>query len=393
MDDIRLTPEMMAALRRLILGHTGTDAAQLAADRAEAAIEAEYVNSTGLLAEMVRSWIESDEFAATWRSNPSFARASEGALTASMVGDLRDLVLGRTPMNGSATTDVTDPAAAEELAYITRSEDLSGIVRSWIESDEFFEMWSRNETFRRVQGFEQLSTGATEERLLVHIHIPKTAGTSLNKAIEAHLPFGTSFAQRTPAELLAMPIGRLASARFIAGHFGFTIIELLRFRDPYIVTMARDPHEQIPSMWRFLRREGRIPDDLRFEDWIKHATEGPGRNPQTRALVRMMQMSGVTDSTRGWIFPPIETDEMLAEALDRRFGEVDLAAPSERVADLYRRIVRDCALPGEPAAEFPHLNTTDRAPISDEGRELIDSVTQLDRRFYELCTERWEADA
>ena len=73
-----------------------------------------------------------------------------------------------------------------------------------------------------------------------------------------------------------------------------------------------------------------------------------------------------------------------------RFATLDLAAPSERVADLYRRIVRECELPDAPVAEFPRLNTTDPEPISDEARELIDAITPLDRRFHELCIERWE---
>ena len=253
-------------------------------------------------------------------------------------------------------------------------------------------MWSRNTTFSRAQGFDAMRDPQNAERLLVHVHIPKTAGTSLNKALESHFPVGDSFAQRTPGELLAMPIARLASARFISGHFGFSMVDMLRFRDPFVVTMSRDPLEQVPSAWRFLRREGRIPQDLSLERWIVDEEFGPGPNSQTRAFVRLFQTTGFTESPiRGWLFHRNETTEELAAALEQRMGEVHLAAPSERVADLYRRIVRDLDLPGAPVTDFPRLNTTERSPISDEARELIESTTPLDRRFHELCTARWES--
>ena len=315
MDEASLTPEMVARLRRLILGHVDGDPDRLAADRAEAATELDYIATTGLLAE---------------------------------------------------------------------------IVRSWIDSDEFVETWSSNATFRRAQGFEALESASMHHRPLIHVHIPKTAGTSLNTALASHFPTGEVFAQRTVDQLLATPLGRLVSYRFLAGHWGFSAVELLAFRDPFTFTMSRDPHEHVPSLWRFLRREGRIREDIRLEEWIIKP-DGPGSDPQTRSFVRRMSVVGLELAPFGdWRFPRTETDAQLAEELPMRFATLDLAAPSERVADLYRRIVRECELPDAPVAEFPRLNTTDPEPISDEARELIDAITPLDRRFHELCIERWE---
>ncbi len=86
---------------------------------------------------------------------------------------------------------------------------------------------------------EEAIDGST--RPLIHIHFPKTAGTTLNRVIASHLPPLGSFWQRSLAELPALPLARLKSFRFIAGHYGFTAADLLAFRNPIVFSMAHEP--------------------------------------------------------------------------------------------------------------------------------------------------------
>jgi hypothetical protein len=107
---------------------------------------------------------------------------------------------------------------------------------------------------RRSGPAPRLDPGST----LVLLHIPKTAGTALRRALDplfapdelAHIylpPGGIPMTAFT-----ALPEEQRAGLRFVAGHFPWGIHELLP-RPVQYVTVLRDPVERVRSLYDHLR--------------------------------------------------------------------------------------------------------------------------------------------
>lgn len=300
--------------------------------------------------------------------------------------------LGRSPSDAAIDDEKQLEQSRAEIEFLESSGRFTHLVASWIASDEFKYQWTRNPFFEPVLGLDDLEQMNRSVRPLIHIHIPKTAGTTLNTAIASHLPPLSSFSQQSLGELLALPLARLLSFRFISGHYGFTAADLLAFRNPIVFSMARDPLELYPSNWRYYRREQIISESLSLEEWL--ATTADLRNVQTRMLTVDMSETGPTQfDGHGWIINSANSDENLQRMLQPAVDRLDYLAPSENVEDLYRLLHAKAGLPGEPLETVPSLNTTKREEISSEAAEMILEMSQVDSELYRLAQSRWATDS
>ncbi|CAM8631154.1 hypothetical protein MCETE7_00686 [Acidimicrobiia bacterium] len=300
--------------------------------------------------------------------------------------------LGRSPSDASIDDEKQLQQSRDEIEFLERSGNFHHLVSSWMASDEFKYQWTRNPFFNTVLGLEDLKQTDKTIRPLIHIHIPKTAGTTLNRAISSHLPTLASFSQRSLAELLALPLARLLSFRFIAGHYGFTAVNLLAFRNPIVFSMARDPLELYPSKWRYFHREQIISESLSLEEWL--ATTPGLRNSQTRGFTLNMSETGPAYfEPHEWVVNSANSDENLLRMLQPSIDRLDYLAPSENVDDLYLLLHAKAGLPGDPLERVPRLNTTEREEISSEATELIREMSQVDSELYRLAQLRWAADS
>jgi hypothetical protein len=124
---------------------------------------------------------------------------------------------------------------------------------------------------RHVTAFAQRLHAAEGRRLcptrVVFLHLPKTAGSSVNAYFKARL--GGSWRGQaltvTDAALARPGMARLAAgARFVGGHFGAGALEAVG-PDAFRFTVLRDPLERLASAWRFFqshrRRELHMPFD------------------------------------------------------------------------------------------------------------------------------------
>jgi hypothetical protein len=309
-------------------------------------------------------------------------------LTARDLTKLRLQFLGRNPTDAEIDAPGEAAHSRDELHHLGASNDLTELLASWSASDEFVYRWTRNPLFAAAQGLDALGAVDNTIRPLIHVHVPKTAGTSLNESIAAHLSPLQSFSQRPLAELLALPLARLMSFRFISGHFGFSVADLVRFRNPILFSMARNPLEHYPSMWRYFIREGVIDASSSLEDWL---TSAPGlRNSQTRSLTSNLLARGPVDfELHGWIIDVVNSDEMLDEMLRPAVERLDYLAPSDNVAELYKLLHHAAELPGVPIEIVPRLNATERIEISAVATEIILEMSQVDAEYFRLACSRW----
>jgi hypothetical protein len=314
------------------------------------------------------------------------------SLSVHQLTQFRLALLGRNPSAAEIDDEKQLEQSRGEIRFLQSSGNIIDLLSSWIESAEFKYQWTRNELFAPVQGLDDLENLDLSVRPLVHIHIPKTAGTTLNWAIASHLSPLDSFSQRSLAELLALPLARLLSFRFIAGHYGFTAADLIGFRNPIVFSMARDPLELYPSKWRFFRQQKIVRDSISFEEWLTTAPDL--RNYQVRALTTNLRETGpVRLEPHGWIIEEAKTDEDLQRLLAPAIEQLDYLAPSENVDDLYRILHAEAGLPGEPHEILPRLNTTERAEISSEATEIILEMSRVDVEFYRQARLRWATDS
>ncbi|MEN9647025.1 MAG: Sulfotransferase family [Actinomycetota bacterium] len=306
-------------------------------------------------------------------------------LDADQLTRLRHAVLGRTA-DDAGDPDAEAAQSEAELRHAAVSPNaLVEVVLSWTASDEFTYRWPINPMFRAVQGVDRLDRIDPATRPVAHVHIPKTAGTSLNLAISSHLGPNEAVHSRPFEHLLTMPVARLMGLRYLAGHHGFTGADLLRDRDPLVVSMAREPVDMYASMWRYHTKLGLLPPGMSLEQWLRERAKP---NIQSRQFLLHL-LDGNRGDPRD--HDPVDerrTEAMIADFLPHALERIHLLAPTERAAELYLEIHRTVHLPGPPV-EFPRANTTEPAPIADEARELIHERSRGDRQFYAAAVQRW----
>jgi hypothetical protein len=127
--------------------------------------------------------------------------------------------------------------------------------------------------------------------MLIFVHLPKTAGTTLARIIERN--YGSAavlslYGSSTGEELATMSAAALAQFRAVMGHFSFGAHRFLPTPSPYI-TMLREPVDRVISHYYFVRRqpEHYLYDTARrltLRDFVVECGTEEPNNDQTRLL-------------------------------------------------------------------------------------------------------------
>ena len=135
------------------------------------------------------------------------------------------------------------------------------------------------------------SNGA--EEAIIFLHLPKTAGTTLNRLIEREYPLREMYSvdpvlyEWSSARLRKLSERRLRRTRIFKGHMLFGLHEVLPQPATYI-TVLRDPVERVLSAFYFMRSHKLHPLywKLRKEKWTveKFAQRYPRNNVQCKII-------------------------------------------------------------------------------------------------------------
>ncbi|MCA9296884.1 MAG: sulfotransferase family 2 domain-containing protein [Phycisphaerales bacterium] len=136
-----------------------------------------------------------------------------------------------------------------------------------------------------------MSRATTDDApLLIHLHVPKTAGTTLSRMLRLRLLrwppshwfdhttvmgyYNVPWLEKRYALMRALPERRQRRVRFFGSHhFGYGVHEHLpSYRSPAYFTFLRDPLERAMSSYYFLRKEGRVPDGMSLPDFAHQPT-------------------------------------------------------------------------------------------------------------------------
>ncbi len=141
---------------------------------------------------------------------------------------------------------------------------------------------------------------------MVHLHIPKSAGTSLTSILAPNFPHGTKYAlnetEMAAFEALSEPAKK--QLRFIFGHLQHGVGAQLPQGCVYVCAL-REPGDRLLSYYRYMKRRTDHPmyqmlntDDMSFGDFLEFCGTHPAHrcevdNGQVRRLAGQMHPSGL----------------------------------------------------------------------------------------------------
>jgi hypothetical protein len=225
------------------------------------------------------------------------------------------------------------------------------------------------------------------DELIIFIHIPKTAGSTLLRIMERE--YGDAMFHVGPSEpvtidrLLSLPPDRLARLRAVAGHLPFGLHELLD-RPATYVTLLRDPVERIVSHFAYSARTPASPLHAQVEaaghDLARYVSEAPAaayfNNGQTRLL-------GATDPRTS---APATQDTLVRakENLSRYFSVI---GTTERF-DESLRLMADAFGWSMPPYRREKVSQNRPERVTKEQVRAIIERNELDAELYTFAAER-----
>jgi hypothetical protein len=222
---------------------------------------------------------------------------------------------------------------------------------------------------------------------VIFLHLPKTAGTTLNRLIEWEYPLSQMYSvdpvlfEWSAVHLRRLPKRRLLKTRIFKGHMLFGLHEVLPQASTYI-TVLRDPVERVLSAFYYMRSYKLHPLYWKFrrENWtIERFVER-----STRDNVQCKVIAGAN-------YHAPCTEDVLKSALDnltRFFSVVGLSERFEESLALMKLRF------GWKLKSYSSFNVTRSRPKRDDlpraTLELIAGKNSFDVALYKRATELFE---
>ena len=251
------------------------------------------------------------------------------------------------------------------------------------------------------------------------LHIPKTAGTSLRKVIEAQFlpeeicPYSV---MQDLAEMVRRDKNQLATYPLIAGHMGYTVVSLLP-TPPRVVTMLRDPLARTISRFRYMKRHAacsrRAPwnhdrfldPDVSVDDFLAfEPTRRLITNFQVRNLALDFDLTQTYADFEGNAIPlkmnklfaytsTGMTDQELLDKAKRRLASCEFIGITDRFEASVALLCRTFGW--EARVDMPLLNVSSSLteldfPLSKQALADICTATSLDAELYRFANEVFE---
>jgi hypothetical protein len=224
---------------------------------------------------------------------------------------------------------------------------------------------------------------------IIFLHVPKTAGTTLNRLIELEYPISQMYSvdpvlfEWSAAHLWKLPQARLGKMRMFKGHMLFGLHEVLPQPATYI-TVLRDPVERTLSAFYYMRSYKLHPFywKLRRKNWtLEEYVERT-----TRDNVQCKILAGA--EYHGPCTPEIL--EKAKQHMDRHFSVVGLSERFEESLALMKLRF------GWQLKSYSTFNVTRSRPkkgdLAQSTLDLILERNSFDVELYRLAVQRFEAD-
>tara|TARA_B100000949_G_scaffold53260_1_gene46816 strand:+ start:236 stop:1204 length:969 start_codon:yes stop_codon:yes gene_type:complete len=241
-------------------------------------------------------------------------------------------------------------------------------------------------------------------RLLVHIHMPKTAGRTLNHLLRER--FGQDHSSLlSDADLrnihLTSKTDRQAM-RFLYGHISRSVLYEIEHHFPqgcFYITLLREPRSRLLSLYRYIQRTKSHPmhsevtaREMSFGQFLEHSAQV--KDPLQE--VDNGQMRRVANKR----FPPDRRDLMpilFRQALHNMFADNMLYGLTEYFDDFQEQLVNNAILPQSEEARLnsapePTKINSVLQDLTDAQKGLLEDFTSWDTEFYEICKAAYLAE-
>ena len=251
------------------------------------------------------------------------------------------------------------------------------------------------------------------------LHIPKTAGTSLRKVIEAQFSpeeICPCSVMQELSEMVRRDASELAAYPLIAGHMGYSLVSLLP-TTPRVITMLRDPVARTISRFNYMKqhvtRSVRAPwgherfldHDVSIDDFLAFKpTRQLITNFQVRNLAQDFDLTQTyTDfdgnaiiSKMNKLFAYTSTgmsDEDLLSRAKSRLASFEFVGITERFTESVE-LLRS-TFGWEVSMNVPFLNASSLStgldcPLSKQTLADLQACTSLDAELYAFANELFE---
>jgi hypothetical protein len=270
--------------------------------------------------------------------------------------------------------------------------DLSAMRKVFLGSAEFGKSFDRALGPLTANVATRLKAGDGPTPVLVHLHVPKTAGSSLTQLLQPHFHGYTAFAVNddTLDTLNQLSPRRRQSLRFVFGHLAHGLERFFPQPVRYI-TVLRRPGPRILSLYAYIRRRSDHPlhdwlvgKNLSFGAYLEETLSRPKLKMQVdNRMVR--QLAGEID-LEAVELGPAPLRQALANILseDCRYGL------TEHFDDFQARLKAEGLIDDvspervNAAPETADLETALDAMTPDQ-RAIYDGYVEADTAFYDIC--------
>jgi hypothetical protein len=235
--------------------------------------------------------------------------------------------------------------------------------------------------------------GAGAPARFVFLHIPKTAGSSVNAHFKHHL--GSSLSRQAvglnaAAGIDSRALRRARRARFVFGHFGWRTLEEVR-GEAFAFTVLRDPAARIISLYRFARRR-ELPRGSGFEGLMEvaRASDFAGfcrsDHPKVRPFIDNAQArtlaAGYLAEERGF-----DDGEATLELARAHVARLDFVALTETIDADFPVLAALAGLPPPPAGLHRNATGADGGPpvALEVARSILAERIALDQALYDAA--------
>ncbi len=281
------------------------------------------------------------------------------------------------------------PSDAEIIDTSNRHADLPSVRSTFLNSAEF------KNAFEKAQKIQLRDRPPT----LIHLHIPKTAGTTIAEALSnsEHLKPNLIIHDADIGMLRSLPQSQRRALRYIRGHLSHGVGETLGFPYRYLCLIRR-PGPRIFSFYQFIRRTRTHPafqtlnaKPMNFGDYLEFSQENiPHRMELDNGQIR--RIAGAFDHNSIG-----REQQILKEAMQKALDPLLLFGFVEKIDTFLARLVEEGYLPTTDIR--PH----NVSPTSEEYQTSLDSLTQHQRNifdnytawdtyFYEVCLQLLHID-
>jgi len=237
--------------------------------------------------------------------------------------------------------------------------------------------------------------------VIIHLHIPKNAGTSLSRMMKVRLGFwppanlwhhgktlGYYYLDHEPRlrRLQQLSDRDAERVRFIEAHGGYGMHEFINRPCTYI-TMLREPVDRTLSTYYFLKSNNSLPENMTIERWMDEYRANRvwfADNAQIRYLAA--EHGEIIDVPPGQVTPDVL--ERAKQHIENHFTLVGLSEQFDASMVLLRRRL------GWRSVAYGKSNVTRNRRRKDElpesTLELIRERNSLDMALYNWAVERFE---